>query len=184
MCRRCAWVDLKDPIYIKYHDTEWGVPLHDDRALFELLILEGFQAGLSWQCILRKREAFVRAFDGFDPHTVASYSEDKMNSLMLDASIVRNRRKISAAVDNARVFLNIAAEFGSFDAYIWGFSGGQTIVEEYTLRTTSPLSDRISSDLRSRGMRFVGSTIIYSYLQAIGVIYAHGRECDMWQNNF
>lgn len=179
MLCRCAWVNLKNPTYIKYHDEEWGVPLHDDRALFELLILEGFQAGLSWECVLNKREGFRRAFDGFDIDTVASYGEDKLLSLASDASIIRNKLKISAAVTNARVFKDIQAEFGSFDSYIWGFTDHETIIEPYYLCTSSPLSDAISKDLKARGMRFVGTTVIYSYLQSIGIINAHGSECEL-----
>lgn len=175
---RCRWVNLKNPLYVRYHDEEWGVPLHDDRQLFELLILESFQAGLSWECILNKRESFRRAFRGFDPETVSRYGESDIERLMADSSIVRNRRKITAAIQNSRVFLDIQREWGSFDAYIWHFTEGKTIVEPYTLRTTSLLSDRVSADLRARGMGFVGSTVIYSFLQAIGVLSAHGEECD------
>lgn len=175
---RCAWVNLKNPLYIRYHDEEWGVPLHDDPALYELLILESFQAGLSWECVLNKREAFRLAFDGFDIHKVIAYDEAKIDALMQNPAIIRNRRKIAAAVSNSRVFLEIQKEFGSFDRYLQSFTGGKIICEEYTLRTTSPLSDRISEDMKRRGMRFVGSTIIYSYLQSAGVIDAHGQECD------
>lgn len=177
---RCAWVNLKNPLYIRYHDEEWGVPLHDDPALYELLILESFQAGLSWECVLNKREAFRLAFDGFDIHKVIVYDEAKIDALMRNPAIIRNRRKIAAAVSNSRVFLEIQKEFGSFDRYLQSFTGGKIICEEYTLRTTSPLSDRISEDMKRRGMRFVGSTIIYSYLQSAGVIDAHGQECDKY----
>ena len=183
MCQRCRWVNMKNPVYVRYHDNEWGLPSHDDRDLFELLILEGFQAGLSWECILNKRENFRRAFDNFDPDTVSRYDSEKCASLYGDASIVRNRRKISAAVSNAAVFKTIQQEFGSFDSYIWSFTDGHSINEDYSLRTSSPLSDRISKDLRSRGMNFVGTTIIYSYLQAIGVINAHGAECDLFPSS-
>lgn len=175
---RCRWVNLKNPLYVRYHDEEWGVPLHEDRQLFELLILESFQAGLSWECILNKRESFRRAFQGFDAETVSRYDASDVERLMADSSIVRNRRKITAVIQNSRVFLDIQREWGSFDAYIWHFTEGKTIVEPYTLRTTSPLSDRVSADLRARGMGFVGSTVIYSFLQAIGVLSAHGEECD------
>ena len=175
---RCAWVNLNNPLYIRYHDEEWGVPLHDDGALYELLILEAFQAGLSWECVLNKREAFRRAFDGFDPQTVAAYGEEKIEALMHDPAIIRNRRKIAAAIKNSRVFLEIQKEYGSFDAYLQDFTGGKVYYEEYTLRTTSPLSDTISADLKRRGMTFVGSTILYAFLQSIGVIDAHGKECD------
>lgn len=176
--KRCAWVNLNNPLYVRYHDEEWGVPLHDDGALYELLILESFQAGLSWECVLNKREAFRRAFDGFDAQTVAAYGEEKIDALMQDAGIIRNRRKIAAAVANSRVFLEIQAEFGSFDRYLQGFTDGKTYYEEYALRTTSPLSDALSADLKRRGMTFVGSTITYSYLQAVGILNGHGKECD------
>ena len=172
---------MKNPLYIQYHDREWGVPLHDDRALFELLILEGFQAGLSWECVLNKREAFRRAFEGFHPEQVSQYGEAKCAQLLADPGIIRNRRKVEAAVTNAGAFLDIRQEFGSFDAYIWHFTEGQVVYEPYHIRTTSPLSDRISKDLKKRGMKFVGSTIIYSYLQAIGVLNAHGKECDCYK---
>lgn len=177
---RCAWTNLNNPLYVQYHDSEWGVPNHDDQALFELLILEGFQAGLSWECILNKREAFQVAFDGFDIETVSNYDEEKIAELMANAAIVRNRRKIDASITNAQVFKDIQEEFGSFDAYIWHFTDGKTVNESHTLRTTSPLSDEISKDLKKRGMKFVGSTIIYSYLQAIGVINGHEEGCDLF----
>ncbi len=175
---RCPWVKLNDPIYVKYHDEEWGVPLHDDRALYELLILETFQAGLSWATVLNKRENFRRAYEGFVPERVAAFDTAKVDALMRDAGIVRNRRKIEASIVNSRIFLAIAAEFGSFDRYIWGFTDGKSIRESCILRTTSPLSDTISKDLKKCGMKFVGSTCIYSTLQAIGVLAAHTDECD------
>lgn len=181
--QRCAWVKLNNPLYVRYHDEEWGVPLHDDKALYELLLLESFQAGLSWECVLNKREAFRRAFDGFDIQKVSAYGEEKIDALMQDPAIIRNRRKIAAAIENSRIFLEIRREFGSFDAYLRNFTGGRIYYEEYTLRTTSPLSDRISGDLKRRGMRFVGSTILYSYLQSIGVINAHGAECEKHVKN-
>lgn len=175
---RCRWVNMKNPLYIRYHDTEWGVPQHCDRELFELLILEGFQAGLSWECVLNKRERFRQVYDGFDPEKVSRYDEEKLQRLLADPGIIRNRLKVRASVANAKAFLEIQKEFGSFDAYIWGFTGGKTVRESYDLRTTSPLSDQISKDLKKRGMRFVGSTVIYSYLQAIGIIDGHGPECS------
>ena len=178
---RCHWCNEQNPLYLRYHDEEWGVPLHDDRALFELLILEGFQAGLSWECVLNKRQAFRAAFDGFDVEKVSNYNEEKLLLLRQDAGIIRNQRKISASVGNARAFMKIQQEFGSFDAYIWGFTGGKTVQEPYTLRTSSPLSDEISRDLKRRGMAFVGTVIIYSFLQAMGVIQAHGPECEKHQ---
>lgn len=174
---RCRWVNPKNELYVRYHDTEWGVPLHDDHGLFELLILESFQAGLSWECILNKRESFRAAFDSFDAEKIAAYDNAKIEALMREPTIIRNRRKIAAAVKNSAVFIAIQKEFGSFDAYIRSFTDGKTFLEEFTLRTTSPLSDAISADLRRRGMTFVGSTIIYSYLQAIGVINGHEKNC-------
>ncbi len=175
---RCRWVNMKNPLYIQYHDTEWGIPQHADQMLFELLILEGFQAGLSWECVLNKRVRFRQVYDNFDVEKVSHYDEKKMQELLADPGIIRNRLKVQASVRNARVFLQIQAEFGSFDAYLWGFTDGKTIDESYDLRTTSPLSDQISKDLKKRGMKFAGSTVIYSYLQAVGVINAHGAECD------
>ena len=181
MIRRCHWCNEKNPLYVDYHDHEWGVPVHDDRKLFEMLLLETFQAGLSWECVLVKREAFRRAFDGFDCRLIASYDEEKMEQLRADPSIIRNRLKIRAAVNNARVFISIENEWGTFDRYIWSFTDGQTIRE--IGKTTSPLSDRVSLDLRRRGMKFVGPTIIYSYLQAIGIINSHEPECWVWQGS-
>ncbi|MCD8078407.1 MAG: DNA-3-methyladenine glycosylase I [Lachnospiraceae bacterium] len=177
--RRCHYVNLKNPLYIRYHDEEWGVPEHSDQKLYELLILECFQAGLSWECILNKRENFRAAFDGFDVEKVCLYDEAKCAELLRDPGSVRNRLKIEAAIRNRRVFREIQREFGSFDAYIWGFTHGEVLTEDYHIRTTSPLSDAISWDLKKRGMSFVGSTIIYSYLQAIGILNAHGEECDL-----
>lgn len=174
---RCSWVNLKNPRYVEYHDNEWGRPLHDDRKLYELLILESFQAGLSWECILNKRDNFRQAFDGFDPIKISAYGDPEMQALRENPGIIRNRLKIKAAVKNSQVFLEIQKEYGSFDAYIWSFTGGEIVTEPFTLRTTSPLSDKISADLKRRGMTFVGSTIIYSYLQAIGVIDAHEAGC-------
>ncbi|MCC8098597.1 MAG: DNA-3-methyladenine glycosylase I [Clostridiales bacterium] len=176
---RCSYVNMKNPLYIRYHDEEWGMPEHSDQKLYELLILESFQAGLSWECILNKRENFRAAFDGFNIDRVCAYDEAKCAELMNNPGIVRNRRKIAAAVNNSIIFKEIQKEFGSFDAFIWGFTNSETIVEDYHVRTTSPLSDMISKDLKKRGMKFVGSTIIYSYLQAIGVLNAHGEECDL-----
>ncbi len=176
---RCAWVNMKNPIYVAYHDNEWGVPEHRDEMLYELLILESFQAGLSWECILNKREAFREAFDGFDIDKVREYGEDKIAALMDNPAIIRNRRKIEAAITNSRIFKEIQKEYGSFDSYLWSFADGKTVIEPYTLRTTSPLSDAISSDLKNRGMKFVGSTVIYAYLQSLGIINAHGSECDL-----
>ena len=176
--KRCHWADPASELYIAYHDQEWGRPEHDDRKLFEMLILEGFQAGLSWITILKKREAFRRAFDGFGPVIVAGYGPEKLEALMADSGIVRNRRKVEAAVQNARAFLDIQKEFGSFDRYLWGFTGGQVILNtDDAVRASSELSDRISEDLKRRGMKFVGSVIIYSFLQAVGVVNDHETEC-------
>ena len=182
--KRCRWVDLSSELYISYHDNEWGRPVHDDRRLFEMLILEGFQAGLSWLTILKKREAFRHAFDGFDPAVVAEYGPEKTEALMSDAGIVRNRLKIAAAVQNAKVFLAIQREYGSFDSYLWGFTDGKVILNtDDEVRATSELSDRISKDLKKRGMNFVGSTIIYSFLQAVGVVNDHETCCALHPGN-
>lgn len=175
---RCAWVNLKNPLYIEYHDKEWGVPTHSDQELYELLILESFQAGLSWECVLNKRQAFRQAYDNFDIEKVVHYDEEKCQELLSNPLIIRNKLKVKASIKNSIIFRQIQEEFGTFDAYIWGYTGGKIIEEDYALRTTSPLSDEISKDLKKRGMTFVGSTIIYSYLQSIGIINAHGKECD------
>lgn len=172
---RCRWCNLRNPRYVAYHDQEWGVPCHDERMLFELLILEGFQAGLSWECVLNKREAFRNAFDHFDWDKVAAYDDTDVARLMADPAIIRNRLKIRAAIGNARVFRQIRDEFGSFDAYLRLFTGGAVLIEHD--RTTNALSDRLSRDLHRRGMRFVGSTILYSFLQAVGVINSHEPGC-------
>ena len=173
--KRCFWCNLQNPLYVEYHDQEWGVPVHDDRKLFEMLLLESFQAGLSWECILNKREAFRKAFDGFNYRLIATYDEQKQEDLKQDAGIIRNKLKIKAAIKNAQVFIDIQKEYGSFDQYIWGFTHGKTIFENNL--TSSPLSDEVSKDLYRRGMRFVGTTIIYSYLQAIGIILSHEDGC-------
>lgn len=175
--RRCSWVNLNNPVYIRYHDEEWGRPLYDDQKLYELLILESFQAGLSWECVLNKRENFRAAFDHFDIQKVIAYDDAKLQALMNDPGIIRNRLKIQAAVKNSVVFKAIQEEFGSFCKYIWSFTQGRIVHEEFTVRTTSPLSDAISRDLKKRGMTFVGSTIIYSFLQSMGVINGHSKEC-------
>lgn len=173
--KRCKWCNLKNPIYIKYHDEEWGVPNFDEQYLFEMLILESFQAGLSWECVLNKREAFRKAFDGFDAEKVATYGDDKIAELQNNKDIIRNKLKIRAAINNAKIFLEIQKEYGSFREYLKRFTGEQQIIE--VGKTTSPLSDALSADLIKREMKFVGSTIIYSYLQAIGVIFSHEEEC-------
>lgn len=178
---RCKWANPKNPLYLAYHDTEWGVPCHDDHMLYELLLLESFQAGLSWECVLNKRQAFREAFDNFDINKVANYDEAKLQELASNPAIIRNKLKIKASVTNSKVFLQIQQEFESFDKYIWSFTDGKTLIIDYTTETTSALSDQISKDLKKRGMKFVGSTIIYSYLQAIGIINGHGKECDLCQ---
>ena len=172
---RCSWVN-SNPLYIKYHDEEWGVASYDDRYLFEMLVLESFQAGLSWECILNKRENFRRAFDNFDYKIIAEYDDAKIIELLNDRSIIRNRLKINAAINNAKVFMNIQKEFGSFSNYIWKFTNYKQIVHNIVI-TSNSLSDRISLDLKKRGMKFVGTTIIYSYLQAIGVVNDHDKNC-------
>ena len=177
---RCSWAgDV--PVYVDYHDNEWGRPTHDDRMLFELLVLEGAQAGLSWLTILKKREAYREAFDGFDPAKVALYDEAKVEELMANEGIVRNRLKINAAITNAKLSLDVAREFGSFDAFIWGYVDGEPIVNRWKTQAdvpaTTPLSDRISEDLKKRGFKFVGSTIVYAYLQSIGIVNDHVVDC-------
>lgn len=178
---RCKWCNLKNSTYIEYHDKEWGVPEYRDDKLFELLILESFQAGLSWECVLNKREAFRKAFDGFDATMICRYTEEKINELLENREIIRNRRKISAAIRNAGIFLEIQKEYGSFSDYIWHFTEKQVVYE--TDRTSSELSDQVSKDLQARGMKFVGTTIMYSYLQAIGVIDSHEKECFMYKEH-
>ena len=176
--KRCRWAEPASELYLAYHDHEWGRPEHNDRKLFEMLILEGFQAGLSWLTILKKREAFRKAFDGFEPAVVAGYGPEKIEELMSDPGIVRNRRKIEGTVQNARVFLDIQKEFSSFDRYLWGFTNGQVILNtDDQVRASTPLSDRVSADLKRRGMKFVGTVIIYSYLQAVGVVNDHETAC-------
>ena len=182
---RCRWADLNSELYISYHDQEWGRPEHNDQKLFEMLILEGFQAGLSWLTILKKRAAFRAAFDNFEPAVVAEYGPKKVEALMENAGIVRNRRKILAAIQNAKVFLSIQEEFGFFDSYLWGFTGGQVILNtDDTPHTHTELSDRISKDLKRRGMNFVGTTIIYSFLQATGVVNDHELACFCHPGNW
>lgn len=172
--QRCNWAG-NDEIYIRYHDEEWGVPTHDDRELFEMLVLESFQAGLSWITILKKRENFRKAFDEFDVVKVASYDDDKVEELRLNEGIIRHKGKITSAINNAQIFIEIQKEFGSFDEYIWSFTNGKIIKAEFL--TESDLSKTISKDLKKRGMKFVGPTIIYSYLESIGVIDNHQKDC-------
>lgn len=180
MKTRCPWAGT-DPLYCAYHDDEWGQPVRDDRVLFEFLILEGAQAGLSWITILRKRPAYRRAFAGFAPETVARFTAADVRRLLGDAGIVRNRLKIESSISNARAFLAVQREFGSFADYLWGFVGGQPLVRRPRSSKAVPartvLSDRISQDLKRRGFRFVGSTIVYAYLQAVGVVNDHVAGC-------
>ena len=176
--KRCFWVDEKSAIYIKYHDEEWGVPKYNDGELFELLILEGFQAGLSWITVLKKRDAFREAFDQFDYRKIAKYNEKKMKELLMNEKIIRSKGKIEAAINNAKIFMEIQKEFGSFSNYIWGFTNNKIIKRQNKeLPASTPLSDKISKDLKKRGMKYVGSIIIYSYLQAIGIVDDHDKEC-------
>lgn len=179
--RRCDWADIGDPLYLAYHDHEWGVPVHDDRRLFEFLVLEGAQAGLSWRTILHKREGYRRAFAGFEPRAVAGFDRRRIATLLADPAIVRNRLKIESAVTNARAWLEIEAEFGSFAAWLWRYVDGRPVVNRWRRQRDVPartaLSDTISRDLRRRGFRFVGSTIVYAYLQAVGVVNDHLTHC-------
>jgi DNA-3-methyladenine glycosylase I len=179
--KRCAWVPLDDPLYVQYHDLEWGFPVHDDRLLFEFLVLEGFQAGLSWRTVLYKRENFRQAFDDFDAQKIASYNEDKILELLSNPGIIRNRNKIASCINNAQSFLNIQSEFGCFDAYIWQFVGGRPVVNEWRnlsdLPAKTPQSDAMSKDLIQRGFKFVGSTICYAHMQATGMVNDHTADC-------
>lgn len=179
--KRCEWVNLNDPLMIDYHDHEWGVPVHDDRKHFEFLVLEGAQAGLSWSTVLRKRDGYRRAFSDFDPQLVARYTDEQIEFLTKDASIIRNRLKIKAAVHNARQFLAIQEEFGTFDAYCWRFVDGEPRQEgrssSATIPATSPESDAFSKDLKKRGFTFVGSTVIYAHMQAVGMVNDHLVDC-------
>ena len=185
MKKRCSWAvgnwKKIDPPMVAYHDTEWGVPLHDDRKLFEFLVLEGAQAGLSWMTVLKKRENYRKAFEGFDPQKVARYNKAKIRKLLGDAGIIRNRLKIESAVVNAKAYLKVQEKFGSFAAYSWRFVDGEPIVNRWkTLKqmpATSPISDAFSKDLKQRGFRFVGPTIIYAHMQAVGMVNDHTTDC-------
>jgi DNA-3-methyladenine glycosylase I len=180
MITRCTW-STRDPLYIKYHDKEWGTPLHNDRKLFEFLILEGAQAGLNWLMVLKKRENYRKAFDNFDPSKVAKYNQRKINSLLNNEGIIRNKIKIKSAVQNAKAFLKVRDEFGSFDKYIWQFTDGKTIQNSWDnikkIPATSKISDLMSKDLKKRGFNFVGSTICYAFMQATGMVNDHTRDC-------
>lgn len=178
MVKRCTWVDEKSEIYKDYHDHEWGRPVYDDEKLYEMFLLETFQAGLSWITILKKREAFKEAFDQFDVKKIAQYDEIKVTALLNNEKIIRSKRKIAAAIKNAKIFMDIQNEFGSFSKYIWGFSNNKIIKNiDDNFKTTSKLSDEISNDLKKRGMSFVGSITIYSYLQAVGIVNDHELNC-------
>ncbi len=176
--KRCFWVDEKSEIYTKYHDEEWGIPKHDDHELFELLILESFQAGLSWITILKKRENFRKAFDNFDIQKVANYNNEKIDELLSNTGIIRSKNKILSAINNAKIFMQIQKDFGSFANYIWSFTDNKVLKNTTgKIITSSSLSDEISKDLKKRGMKYVGTVIIYSYLQAIGIIDDHDQNC-------
>lgn len=177
--KRCKWCNLENPLYIKYHDEEWGVANFEDQYLFEMLILESFQAGLSWECVLNKRESFQIAYDNFDIEKVINYDEDKINELLANKNIIRNKLKIRASINNAKIFKCIQEEYESFYNYLLTYTKNKIIYE--IDKTTNELSDRISNDLVKRGMKFVGSTIIYSYLQAVGFIYSHEKECSFYK---
>ncbi|MBQ3101708.1 DNA-3-methyladenine glycosylase I [bacterium] len=174
----CSWVRNQPEFYLKYHNEEWGVPSYDDRELFELLVLEGFQAGLAWITVLKKREAFRVAYDNFDVQKVANYDDKKIAELIQNTGIIRSKSKIISSINNAKIFIQIQKEFGSFSNYIWGFTGGKIIKNTNDkIPVSTPLSDLISKDLKKRGMKYVGSIIIYSYLQAIGVVDDHETTC-------
>jgi DNA-3-methyladenine glycosylase I len=181
---RCAWAAKGGELDIAYHDAEWGVPVHDDTRLFEFLTLEGAQAGLSWTTILRKRENYRAAFDGFDVTRIAQYSDAKVAALLADAGIVRNRLKVASTITNARAFLDVQAEFGSFDAYLWRFVDGRTVANRWRAMTdvpaSTPVSDALSKDLAKRGFRFVGTTILYAFMQAVGMVNDHTTDCFRW----
>lgn len=177
--KRCKWCNLNNPKYIEYHDNEWCKPNFDDKYLFEMLILESFQAGLSWECVLNKREDFRKAYDNFDIDKICNYDDTKIQGLLNNDKIIRNKLKIEASITNSKIFKSIQNEYGSFYNYLKTFMNQDIIYE--TDATTNDLSDNISNDLRKRGMRFVGSTIIYSFLQAVGIIYSHDKECFLYK---
>ena len=181
MKTRCPWVNLDDPLMRAYHDEEWGTPIHDDRKLFEFIVLEGAQAGLSWATILRRREGYRRAFAGFDPKKIAAFDPNKVEKLLTDTSIIRNRRKIESTITNARAFLAVQKEFGSFDNYMWSFIGGKPIRNKWRSLSQIPVSTslakKMSDDLIERGFRFVGPTIWYSHMQAVGMVNDHLVSC-------
>ena len=181
MKNRCEWANPKNELYVKYHDEEWGIPVHDDRKLFEMLILEGAQAGLSWETVLKKRHNYQKAFDNFDAKKIATYDDYKINELMSDPGIIRNRKKINAAIINAQAFLAVQKEFGSFDKYIWSFVNHKPIINSFEKLSDIPakteVSNRMSKDLIKRGFKFVGSTICYAFMQGIGMVNDHTVDC-------
>lgn len=178
--KRCAWA--QKPIFHSYHDNEWGAPVHSDRVHFEMLVLEGAQAGLSWETILKRREGYRRAFDDFDVGKVAAYDELQRQRLLRDPGVIRNRLKIASAINNAGAFVKVQREFGAFDKYIWGFVDGRPVVNRWAtddqIPASSPLSDAVSADLKKRGFTFVGTTIVYAHLQAVGIVNDHQTDCD------
>lgn len=178
---RCAWANSANPVYLAYHDEEWGVPCHDERRLFEMLNLEGAQAGLSWETILNKRENYRAAFDQWDAKKIAHYGAEKIAELLSNAGIVRNRLKVAAAISNAQAYLRLCEECGGLDTYLWAYVDGKTLVNQGERIIKTELSDRISKDLSQRGFKFVGSTIIYAYMQAIGMVQDHAADCD-WRH--
>lgn len=181
--QRCKWVNLNNQLYIDYHDNEWGIPHYDDNYMFEFLILESFQAGLSWECVLNKRQAFKEAFDDFDYKKISKYDDDKIEELLKNPNIIRNKLKIKASINNAKIFMEIQKEYKSFSNYIWSFTENKVIKNvDDNLKTSSELSDRVSKDLQKCGMKFVGTTIIYSYLQAVGIINDHELDCCFQKN--
>ena len=185
MIHRCGWVPEDKEIYVKYHDEEWGVPLHDDQKLFEFLILEGFQAGLSWLTILNKRENFRKAFDNFDAQKIARYNQDKISELMNNAGIIRNKLKINAAVTNAKAYLDIVEKHGSFDSYIWQFTDGKPIINKFKswkdIPASTELSDNMSKELNKWGFKFRGTTICYAFMQAVGMVNDHEVDCFRYE---
>lgn len=178
---RCKWCNMNNPIYVKYHDEEWGIPTYDDKLLLEFLILEPFQAGLSWETVLVKREHFREAFDNYDVEKICGYDENRILEMLNNSRIIRNRKKIEAAINNTKIFKDIQEEWKTFSNYIWHFTNGNIIYE--VGKTSSALSDEISKDMKKRGMKFIGTTTMYAYLQSIGVIYSHDTECFMYQEN-
>jgi len=178
--KRCGW-SVSDPIYIEYHDREWGVPVRDDRKQFEFLVLESAQAGLSWLTILKRREGYTRLYEGFDPELVVNYNETRIQTMLQDAGIIRNRKKIESSINNARRFLEVKEQYGSFCNYLWGFTDGLQLVNHFRylseIPATTPLSDAIAKDMKKRGFQFLGSTIIYAHLQATGLVNDHLVDC-------